>query len=1018
MPTEQDLRAQWAELVALDPGSLRGTYMAARRLLAALDLEDYQYPLSISQPTFKTHLTVEAFTPLEVFQNDRSFTLKIEPVRSGGALLSMAGRTIPLATWPVEAFDLATPVGTFRLAPEAAPPFALPVPPATTTTTAAPTTTTTLAPSKSYSYALTGYPFFQQGDQIALVETSTVRLLTPYVTVPSTTLSSGNYRFTYILPPGETAPGAVEVSLMRAGTETRIAQYPAATTTTMAPTTTTLAPGETTTTLAPTTTLVPVGVLTPEPAIDVYPTTTTIAPTTTTLAPTTTTQVPLPEAVEDALTISGNLGARANAQAVLSAIQSLVPPALLEDVTRAAEVFYESHHVEAASAVNAYAALVIEAAKTDLVSGVFVNVRADLLVPWRLSKEMRAVSQPIEVLAQTPASLREFLLGGFAPLSCLVMGAPLNLNGFSGLNALSTPQLKDRLVKYELMRSSAAAVLPGMRAALDGKPVEAADKIRLEIGHAQGTRLFAITYLAAIVKVFNLRGESPLYSDIVDDQLPAALEAVRIEQEDPYDNTNLAMALWNDDSLVASVQGKVTAPQDNSLRSHERRYAVVKNREVWTKGVAADVSNHAEVATGANKAVAEERAAQAALEASFAAGLGTDVTQKVEARGGDKKEMDPKQDPNNPSFWQKFMGTLFKPFGMPEATAKLPVVAIDSLSDLMPSTPRSSLNPNLITSITSNANSALNITNMFQNDFNDFRRTGIVKALYNLQGGETNTNNRNNLASIKLVPESSGNSKVTAENIKNPFPHAGEVNEYNSFMLTGVRESYGEKYQIIETLGEGVTAFFFGKHAEVWTFSGILLNDMYSDQVYRFREFWEHHLRGSKLVEHGLKAAISVPASGLLVRGYPLTLEWGLDATTEEFVSFTMQFWVTDLNMVPLISYVNKETELGLIGLLTVLDGGSLSKGPASESLKRYLKKNPDLANKSQAASRLDGAQNPTVADLAKDGDNIWNRIDSYDTSGTLASQQQGSAGVNAEGGGRRAATRHLGPNNSNPEAH
>jgi hypothetical protein len=85
----------------------------------------------------------------------------------------------------------------------------------------------------------------------------------------------------------------------------------------------------------------------------------------------------------------------------------------------------------------------------------------------------------------------------------------------------------------------------------------------------------------------------------------------------------------------------------------------------------------------------------------------------------------------------------------------------------------------------------------------------------------------------------------------------------NKFLLTDVQEARGEKAQIMETFGEAAY-FFFGERTKIYNFSGTTLETGSSLQNFAGKylwssslvDFYDNHLRGTKLAEAGEEALL------------------------------------------------------------------------------------------------------------------------------------------------------------------
>lgn len=115
---------------------------------------------------------------------------------------------------------------------------------------------------------------------------------------------------------------------------------------------------------------------------------------------------------------------------------------------------------------------------------------------------------------------------------------------------------------------------------------------------------------------------------------------------------------------------------------------------------------------------------------------------------------------------------------------------------------------------------------------------------------------------------------------------------FNQFCVTGINETYNEKYQLVDTLSEGQILFIFGRRPEVWTLSGLLINDKIHNQVAKFRELWENHIRAGVLANKNQYLKITSPISSIEINCYPLGLSIFTSVENENIVPFNMQFYL------------------------------------------------------------------------------------------------------------------------------
>lgn len=181
------------------------------------------------------------------------------------------------------------------------------------------------------------------------------------------------------------------------------------------------------------------------------------------------------------------------------------------------------------------------------------------------------------------------------------------------------------------------------------------------------------------------------------------------------------------------------------------------------------------------------------------------------------------------------------------------------------------------------------ISNLFTNDINDFKATNIVIP-FSIQNQASGRNNKGQLSYISIVDGETHEEQNFELQIGDLSFNSSQ---YNQFMLTSIQESYQEKVQVMDTLGSGWSAFFFGSHPEVWSVSGLLINDLASDHVTKFRALWDEYLRGTSLAREKRKMKIHIPAAGLSILGFGISLSLSTDSQQNEvLVPFTMQFLV------------------------------------------------------------------------------------------------------------------------------
>lgn len=372
----------------------------------------------------------------------------------------------------------------------------------------------------------------------------------------------------------------------------------------------------------------------------------------------------------------------------------------------------------------------------------------------------------------------------------------------------------------------------------------------------------------------------------------------------------LSIGRFYDTSAAAkreAIKGMVGVPPDRTVRSKQRSYALNRNAQRHYEDWAAHAQQHAGAATKPDlQAQLAAWASRFLATAAIAEGKATNDGEQLSAQKQAALEFAENIIPDDAKALFDNLAQLVEP-----ASAAI------ELSEEFVSAVETDAAPTVITSGTSLAAggvasedaklpavasfSGSGITNRFSNDVHDFRKTHVVQPLYMLQNDVLE--DRELLSYMFRVSDS--NSEIKGfELSKSGTLDSGP---FNHFMMTGVQETYGEKYQVMDTLSRGWVAFAFGAQPEIWSVSGVLINDVLSDQATKMREIYESYLRITMLAKRGEKLAIAIPGSGLLVYGYGVGLTMATDASSNEaVVPFTLQFLVAHVYFVPLIQHSQK----------------------------------------------------------------------------------------------------------------
>jgi hypothetical protein len=376
-----------------------------------------------------------------------------------------------------------------------------------------------------------------------------------------------------------------------------------------------------------------------------------------------------------------------------------------------------------------------------------------------------------------------------------------------------------------------------------------------------------------------------------------------------------------------ALKGMVGVPADRSLRAKRRSFALSRNRQNYLTRMGEDLQRHIDTATQPDvkarmmdfmgelngwvdqaKTTAEETVADVAddLQTTF-----TELENAVDPNDGQTVA---EQAEALETFESEGLLPLTE-VAPSEAAAVTAKVTTLSTANATPARPA--------------AAERLVITNLFTNDFNDFRKTGIAVGLDVFDADVTDPSNRSRLASLYLTDLE--DNIVLGLNLKGSKAGTFSGERYNQFILTTVQESYADKFQVQDTLGEGWLASAFGERPEIWSFSGVLINDAYSDQVSKFRELWTNFIRITKLAKGKRKMAMDVPAAGVLVVGFPINLTLTTDANqNEKVVPFSMQVLVSRVYRKPLINLVDVAEQAIPAAISNIPAGGNLQRATES----------------------------------------------------------------------------------------
>jgi hypothetical protein len=372
--------------------------------------------------------------------------------------------------------------------------------------------------------------------------------------------------------------------------------------------------------------------------------------------------------------------------------------------------------------------------------------------------------------------------------------------------------------------------------------------------------------------------------------------------------------------------GMIGVPADRTLKAKQRSYLLANNRAKVLDATSQDLQRHVDTSTNPDTRDAlqqflDQVTGKKTLADQEVAGLQAEITEQ----GGDTTDNESTVPPDDAQATSDMMAADLsddlEPTGVTEQvfSANVDAPAQSVFSTVTPGIGFGEPQEGLFGGI---------ITNLFKEDFNDFRRTGIVMPINAYDQRPEVRSNKQRLASIYIADSKGAPMTGAAGKFRLPGPWQSGTfagTRYNHFILTNMQEMHQEKQMVMDTLGRGWVGLMFGAAPEVWSVSGILINDTYSDQLTKFRDLWDTQIRGTQLAKNHVKMALDIPAAGVVLVGYPISLQMTIDAANNEaVVPFVMQILVSVKRPRPLFREVIAEEKITATAL-TRRDGQGFS---------------------------------------------------------------------------------------------
>jgi hypothetical protein len=137
---------------------------------------------------------------------------------------------------------------------------------------------------------------------------------------------------------------------------------------------------------------------------------------------------------------------------------------------------------------------------------------------------------------------------------------------------------------------------------------------------------------------------------------------------------------------------------------------------------------------------------------------------------------------------------------------------------------------------------------------------------------------------------------------------------YIDFLLQSAAHGLTEKADIIETLADDYTAYFFGQAAPTFQYGGTLINSVQDDQVVNMYRLYRDMLRGTQLARR--RKLVRLKYDSFIVSGAMMNLTWNLGAENELACQFSFNLLVKSIIILP-------NEEYGLVRLSTMFASAS-----------------------------------------------------------------------------------------------
>ena len=160
---------------------------------------------------------------------------------------------------------------------------------------------------------------------------------------------------------------------------------------------------------------------------------------------------------------------------------------------------------------------------------------------------------------------------------------------------------------------------------------------------------------------------------------------------------------------------------------------------------------------------------------------------------------------------------------------------------------------------------------------------------------------------LKAIQESSGGKDTTSSTINISGDRilnklSNQNRGYFDFFLQGTDETFDEKFQVVETLGDSYVVFGLGKKPRVFSYSGSLMNSQENEWRINFVKMFEQYVSISRLARFSSGKSgtrnnqVSLIYDGFTARGAILNLRTQLRSENELITTFAFSMLVTKLS--------------------------------------------------------------------------------------------------------------------------